>query len=180
MTEKEIIQAAKTNSQGFARVYELLYNDLFRFVYKRVSDLDLTSDLVSQTFVKALVNITSFKDTGAPIKSWIYRIAVNEVNMHFRNSKKVVVTKISIDMLSSLEEDEDLDIGREEKRRRLVEGLNQLDESSTLLIEMRYFQKMRHKEMGEILGISEDAAKMKTHRAFKRLKSIILRTDEKI
>jgi RNA polymerase sigma-70 factor (ECF subfamily) len=180
LTEKEIIQAAKTNSQGFARIYELLYNELFRFIFKRVSDRDLAADLVSQTFVKALVNITSFKDTGAPIKSWIYRIAVNEVNMHFRNSKKVFVTRVSFDMLASLEEDVDPGIGREEKRRRLLEGLNQLDETSTLLIEMRYFQQMRHKEMGDILGVSEDAAKMKVHRAFKRLKSIILRTDEKI
>ena len=116
-------------------MYELLYHDLFRFVYKRVSDLDLTADLVSQTFVKALVNINSFQDTGAPIKSWIYRIAVNEVNMHFRNSKKVVVTKISVDMLASLAEETDMEIGQEERQNRLINGLNQLDEGSVLLIE---------------------------------------------
>jgi RNA polymerase sigma-70 factor, ECF subfamily len=180
LTEKELIQAAKRNSNEFARIYEMYHNDLFRFVYKRVSDIDLTADIVSQTFVKAMINLSSYKHTGAPLKSWIYRIAINEVNMHFRSAKKMMVTKLSGEILASLAE-EITDLPSDEsKMHQLVHGLNQLDESSTLLIEMRYFEQMRHRQIGEILGISEDAAKMKVLRAFKRLKSIILRTDEKI
>ncbi len=180
MTEKKLIQAAKRNSKEFARIYELYHNDLFRFVHKRVSDVDLTADLVSQTFIKAMINLSSYKHTGAPLKSWIYRIAINEVNMHFRSTKKMTVTKLSSEMLACLSDEIEELPSNESKMRQLVEGLNQLDEASTLLIEMRYFEQMRHRQIGEILGISEDAAKMKVIRAFKRLKSIILRTDEKI
>lgn len=175
MTEKELIELAKKDKKAFGIIYQIHFEDLFRFVYKRVSSKEQTDDLVSQTFVKAMLNIHKYKYTGAPLKSWLYRIAINEVNMHFRASSKVVTTRLSDQMTGDLSDGLILAGIRDVQLDQLVAGLNALDESLVLLIELRYFEKLRFKEIGEILGINESNAKMKVHRALKKLKSVILK-----
>ena len=59
----------------------------------------------------------------------------------------------------------------EEELRRLETALGRLREAPAALIEMRYFDGMSFAEIGQVLGISEDAAKMRTHRVLGALRS---------
>ena len=61
----------------------------------------------------------------------------------------------------------------DERRKYLVNALNLLNFEEVSLLEMRFFEGRRFKEMGEILGISEDGAKMKVYRIIKKLRNHI-------
>ena len=44
--------------------------------------------------MKALLNIKKFEFRGFPYSTWLYRIATNEVNMHYRNAKTKVTVPV--------------------------------------------------------------------------------------
>ncbi|MBK7668046.1 MAG: sigma-70 family RNA polymerase sigma factor [Sphingobacteriaceae bacterium] len=48
----------------------------------------MPKDITSTVFIKALSNISKYKDMGFPFSSWLYRIAINEINMFYRKTKK--------------------------------------------------------------------------------------------
>lgn len=76
--ENEIIEAAKNDPVQFKPLYEKYFKRIFLFVYHRVEDRDITADLTSQIFLKAMQRMHQFKFRGLPFSSWLYRIAINE------------------------------------------------------------------------------------------------------
>ena len=53
--------------------------------------------------------------------------------------------------------------------------LSHLDAGSMQMIEMRFFEKRPFAEIGQILGITENHAKVKTYRLLDKLKALILK-----
>jgi RNA polymerase sigma-70 factor (ECF subfamily) len=57
--------------------------------------------------------------------------------------------------------------------RRLALALSKLKEDAARLIELRYMDGMSFAELGSVLGIGEDAAKMRTHRVLATLRTYL-------
>ena len=53
--------------------------------------------------------------------------------------------------------------------------LSQLKENDMQLIELRFFEKRSFREMGEILDLTENNAKVKTFRALEKLKQLFIK-----
>ena len=170
--EQELIIAAQSNPERFAPLYDYWYKPVFLFVFKRVNDKELTADLTSQVFLKALVALKNYKFTGAPFSAWLFRIAVNEVNMYFRkNNKNATVPLDEGDLRQLTEEVGESDI--EENYSLLTEALNELPEEQTQLIELRFFDKNSFIDMAHILGLTEAGTKMKLYRVLEKQKNSI-------
>ena len=119
-----------------------------------------------------MLGIKKYKHMGFPFSSWLYRIASNEVNMHFRAESKVVEVEIlEKDVVHLLDEIEEADA--QERQDLVIEALNELPLQQTELIEMRFFEKRSFKEIGSILGITEGNAKIKVYRALDKLKALV-------
>lgn len=162
------IQAAQRNPASFQPLYERYYEPVYRFVFRRTVDGDLTADLCSQVFLKALQRLSRYENRGVPFSAWLFRIASNEVAQHFRSLKTRRTVSIDEGQLHEMR-----DAGEEVvswQAEDLVEALDQLRESDLLIIEMRYFEQRPFKEIADILGISESNAKMKTYRILERMK----------
>lgn len=168
--EKQLIEESKTNPQSFERLYIKYYEQILKFVYKRVESLDDTRDITSTIFIKALSNISKYKDMGFPFSSWLYRIAINEINMFYRNSKKARVISLNEHGLKNLaNESSDVD---PETLMTLKKSLLHLSPDELNLIELRFFENKAFAEMGVILDITEANAKIRTYRALDKLRSI--------
>ena len=170
--ERKQIEAAKQDRQAFRPIYEKYYEGVFRFVYKRTADSDLTADITSQIFLKAMSRLDGYEFRGIPFSAWLYRIASNEVVQHFRRNAKdrvVYVDEVISDEI--VEEVDHLDF--EVKRELLSQALKELDEDRLILIEMRFFEKRSFQEIGEILDMTANNAKVKTYRSIDQLKKII-------
>ena len=57
--------------------------------------------------------------------------------------------------------------------QRLATAIAELDEDDLQLVEMRFFEKRAFKEIGEILEITENNAKVRLYRVLERLKKIL-------
>src|ERR1041385_313521 len=93
--EQQLIEDSKKDPQAFERLYIKYYDQILRFVYKRIESIDDTRDITSTVFIKALSNISKYKHMGFPFSSWLYRIAVNEINMFYRLSEKTRIISLN-------------------------------------------------------------------------------------
>ena len=80
LEEEQVIAAAKRDPKRFEPLYRSYYEPIFRFVYKRLDSMEQAQDVTSQVFLKALTNLKKYQSRGLPFGSWLYRIAVSEVN----------------------------------------------------------------------------------------------------
>ena len=173
--EIKIIQAAQKDIQSFRELYQRHFKAVFRFVYTRSgNDEDLSADITQQAFVKAMLNIHRYEYRGVPFVAWLYRIALNEINLHYRNTSKTRTVSIDEQAVKAFIEEID-DNYSDVKLQALKLTLSEQDQEVVQLIEMRYFEKRSFKELGEILGISESNAKVRVHRILKKLKIVLLK-----
>lgn len=165
------IEAAKENTSAFEVLYNRYHEQIFRYLYTRVDNQHLAADLCSQVFYKAMLNIENYNYKGVPFASWLYRIAFNEMNMHFRRNSKDRTINIDSTTVYELEEEIEED-NSEENKVQLLEALRGLPDEQLSLIEMRYFEKMSFQQISQIMGITENNAKVKVYRTLDKIKKV--------
>lgn len=172
LIEKSQIEASKRNPACFEPLYNSYHDQIFRFIYQRVSDKDIAADVCSEVFVKALTGISKYEYRGLPFSSWLYRMASNEIIQLARQNNKCRTINIDDAHLGLMmqEMDEKENEGLIEK---LIHSLADLNEYELQMIEMRFFENRPFAEIGEILNITENNAKVKTYRLLEKLKKLI-------
>ena len=127
--------------------------------------------LFRSVFVKAILNLPKYEYRGIPFSSWLFRIAKSELYQAFRDKKAQRTVSIDSMQLGKVMEEFQID-ETEHKREVLLKILPMLKENQLQLIEMRFFEKRSFREIGEILGLTENNAKVKTFRALLKLKEL--------
>lgn len=169
--EWEEIRAAQGNPALFRPLYERYYESVFRLIHRRTTDMELSADLCSQVFLKALQKINTYTFQGVPFSAWLFRIAVNEVSQHFRQLQSNRVVSVNDMQLHDLVDEMGTDPEEMELlRKKMLAALEHLKGDDMQLIEMRFFEQRSFKEIAEILGMTENNAKVKVHRILERLK----------
>lgn len=171
LTESEVIQLAKKQQDYFGLLYDKYFEQIFRFVFKRLGgNEDLAGDITQQTFMKAMANIEKYEDRGFPFSSWLYRIAQNEVMMYFREQKKHVTVEIEERSVLDLMEEANISSAMsQDEQEQLMAILNGMEQEHLDLIELRFFQTLSFKEIADIYSITEANAKMKIYRILEKL-----------
>lgn len=167
--EHDIVEKAKKNARDFAPIYKKYHAPILQFVYLRLDDKDLAIDVTQQVFLKAIENLQKYEFRGLPFSSWLYRIAINELNQLFRKNKKMRTINLNESITSDLiheMEDEEFALHKE----RLAIILKKISAADFQLIEMRFFEKRPFSEIGELLDITENNAKVKSYRVIQKLK----------
>ena len=167
--EYAILDRSKKEPKAFGELYEKYFDRIFNFIYRQTDDEDLTADLCSQTFLSALKNLDRYQFRGVPFSAWLYKVASNEVNKHYRKRKHDKVFSIEEIRVRELFEqaNEEWD---EELIQQLILYLKDLPTDMLEVLELRFFEDKDFKEIAFILDITESGAKMRTYRALDRLR----------
>ena len=171
-SEQELVTAAKSSPDAFAPLYDKYYKPIFLFIFRRTEDEDLTADLTQHVFIAAMINIKRYEFKGVPFSAWLYRIALNEISMYFRKTKKERTISIEQNDIKNIFE-EVKENENEEKINKLTAVLAKLKPDEMQLVELRFFEQHAFAEIGLILGISENNAKVKMYRLLDKLKKLL-------
>jgi RNA polymerase sigma-70 factor, ECF subfamily len=167
--EANLVEEAKSNPEAFRPLYEKYFKRIFIFILHKVEDKDVSADLCSQVFLKAMTNLQTYQHKDLPFSAWLYRIAVNETMGHFRKTQKTRYVVIDEKMLERLyEEVEKTDM--DSFKVGLARVMEMLSLNEVQLIELRFFEEKSFKEIGFILNITENNAKVKLYRLLDKIR----------
>lgn len=161
-------------------IYDQHYARVRKFILTLVKDEWVADDLIQETFLKIQNNLKNLKDPSK-LASWIFRIAYNLCQDHFRRSKRTHKEE-SIDQEGMEDFKEALfqkgpDIQKELEQRQMGEcvqnQINLLPESLHTVLILFDIMDLSHQEIADILGITVKNVKVRLHRARKKLKDIL-------
>lgn len=171
--ELRLVEAAQKDPRHFGVLYEKYYRQIFLFVYKRTGETEVAGDVTAQVFLKAMASLPKYVYRGVPFSAWLYRIASNEVNQHFRNSKgdrTISMEKSHIDKVMGMVDEERTSDLVDLYQEVMIETLHEMSPDEVEIIELRFFEDRPFSEVGFILGITENNAKVKVYRIVERLR----------
>ncbi|HEY9047151.1 MAG TPA: RNA polymerase sigma factor [Ohtaekwangia sp.] len=160
-------------------LFERYKKPLFGFFYHMNKDADLSEDLVQNVFYRILKYRYLFRGEG-DFRTWMFHIARNVSHDHFRKNK--ITAKDSLetwqDRLGS-DDNRASSLQQEEEMHLLSMAMDRLPEEKREILVLSKFQDKKYKEIGEILGCSEGAVKVKVFRALQELKEMYQKLEAK-
>ena len=168
--EREKVIRAKNDLKEFDYLYRKYFPVMNNFVFHRVNSEADRQEIVSNVFFKAMKKLSLFRfldSRKCSFSSWLYRIAVNEINQFYRNVKRSgkIVEMYKFNQVDGTE----MGISYELVRSKL----HDFKQEEQNLIALKYFEKLSYKELGDIYKKSEGAMKVKMHRLMNRLRDSI-------
>ncbi len=158
----------------FWDIYYEYHENVRKFAISFVKDEWVADDITQDTFEKVQRNLASLNDP-AKISAWIFRIAYNLCQDHFRNTKKELQNgrKLAgqVKIQDVMPPDKKLEL--HQMNRCVQDKVDRLPENLKSVLIMYDVMGFRHKEIAAILAISPGNVKTRLHRARRKLKGIL-------
>jgi RNA polymerase sigma-70 factor (ECF subfamily) len=151
----------------FGDLYELHFERVYAFISRRVSDRQTAEDLTSDVFHKALANLRSYEDRGAPFAAWLFRIAANALADQFKRTAREAAAGPGEAHEPSVQPD----LEAIEHRARLFRLVEDLPEGQRRVILQRFVEQRSIREIAQELARSEGAVKQLQFRALQTLRT---------
>ena len=164
----------------FWEIYDQYYAKVRKFILALVKDEWVGDDLTQETFLRIQNSLSNLKDPSR-LSSWIFRIAYNLCQDHFRQLKRLrKEERIDQEEMEDFKEaliQKGPDIQKELEQRQMGEcvqnQINLLPEYPRMVLLLYDIMEFSHQEVADILGVTVENVKVRLHRARKKLKSIL-------
>ncbi len=157
----------------FYEVYDQHYDRVRNFILASVKNRWVADDLVQETFLRVLQNLSKVRDQ-AKLSGWIFRIAANLCQDYFRSPSRKLVP-IEDNPAGELLGESSLEKEIEKYQTSLLvqDLIKLLPEPLRQAIFLCDIKEESQQEAADLLGISLDNLKVRLHRARKKLKAIM-------
>ncbi len=167
---KIIDRCLKGDQKAFYEIYQLYSKAMFNICFRIVGIQEVAEDLLQEAFVSAFQNIRSYQGK-ASFGAWLKKIVVNKAISHLRKQQ---LDLVELDERIDLHHDDDLDdIDLIMKVETIREAIQKLPNGFRVVFSLYLLEGYDHKEIAEILKISESTSKSQYNRAKKKLKEIL-------
>lgn len=152
---------------------------LIRYLQRVGGGEHLAEELHQQTWASVLEHIDRFDARSSPggFKAWLFRIATNKANDHWRSAGRERVAK---DGLKLVTETESPDAGARlhgvEQEAKLLRCIDQLPDNQKQVLLLRYYSGMKFVEIAEMLGCPLNTALGRMHKAMLKLRQLMEET----
>lgn len=150
-----------------------IYKEYSKYIFNYLSSFtsaDIAEELMQETFYSAMKNIHKFKNNSS-LKTWLYKIAKNKLIDYYNKTnkiKEITLDNVNESLLLSNSFEEDC-IDRDELIN-VYKKIHKLDEKSKEVVLLRIKCEFNFKEIGRIMGKSEEWARTTFYRAKIKLK----------
>ncbi|MFG1892131.1 sigma-70 family RNA polymerase sigma factor [Micromonospora sp. NPDC049051] len=173
-----VARAQAGDVEAFGLVYDRYFDQVFRFIYRRVMDRQVAEDLTSETWLRALRNLSAFRRPGGDFGAWVTTIArnltVNHMQSHQRRERPVAEVRDTVSA-GEVAGPEALAV-QQLTREALAEGIAQLSPVQRQCITLRYLRELSIEETAQVLGKTPSAVKAVQHKALRALRGLLSTT----
>ena len=172
-----LVAAARDGDRAaFDEVVRLTYADTYTLAYRLVGDHDDARDVAQETYLRAFRGIKGFRG-DAQITTWLYRITANCAATHLGRRRRHRHDELLDDgpyVETHPRGDPQAQADAAALRGRLTAALEQLPPRLRAVVVLRDIYDLPHEAIAAELGISVSAAKVRLHRARRRLREQVL------
>ncbi len=175
MNEMTLVEAAKSGDQAsLGELYEIYYERVLQYAYRRTFDQQVAYDITANTFVKIAEKIKKFEMRHEnAFVGWLFRIASNEIIAYYRKPEKYKSSVFVDDDEVYVEETAGELLDTAELYRQLYISMRTLKQKEQEVVDLYYFENMSYKEISAATGIREGSVGVLLHRAIKKLQKTL-------
>ncbi|MBI4336355.1 MAG: sigma-70 family RNA polymerase sigma factor [Chloroflexi bacterium] len=172
-------QDAAGTRAAVARLFETHFERVVRYIAVRIRDAEEAQDLASDVFTKALRAAETFRETGAPMEAWLFKIAHNVVVDHLRKQgRRPAREPLDETMPVAGGEDPVEGLEREQELALLRQAMEHLTEAQRQVLALRFGGEMTSEQVAKMLGKSPGAIREMQSAAVKRLRQIMAQEEQ--
>lgn len=148
-------------------LYDRYVDAVYHTALRMCGRTDEAEDITQDTFIRVFRQLDTFKGESS-LGAWIKRIGVN-TTLNYLRKKRPQVTFDQIPELSAPPVQHDGEAEQAYNVRRIHQAIQTLPEGGRVILNLYLLEGYQHKEIAQILGISESTSKSQYHRARKLL-----------
>ncbi len=151
-------------------IYKEYSKYVFNYLLSLTNNAEIAEELMQETFYSAIKNIHKFQNNSS-LKTWLYKIAKNKLIDYCKKNKKIKeidIDKVDVKFLITNPLDESYE--DRDELINLYKKIHRLDEKSKEVIYLRVKCEFNFREIGNIMGKSEEWTRITFYRAKIKLK----------
>lgn len=161
-------EAANGNRKSFQLIYDALAGKMYSLCLRYAGNVTDANDWFQDAFVKLVHNLNGFKGAGS-FEGWARKIFISTCLDHL---KKATITITPIELHTEIN-DNTADIYNKMNNEDIMNMIRQLPDWARTIINLNLIEGYSHKEIGELLDLTEEGSRSQLFRARTLLKKII-------
>jgi len=156
-----VTMAVDGDEKAFKAIYDMLSGKMYSLCLRYAGNRNDADDLFQEGIIRVYKNLSGFKGIG-PFEAWARRIFVNTCIDYLKNKQKLVFSELT----------DAIDIGSSEltgitklTQADLLKIIQRLPNGYRTIVNLYLVEEYNHKEIAEMLGISEGTSKSQLSRA---------------
>jgi len=161
--------ASEGERSAFEELFRRYAGRLHGYFLRTTSRPELSRDMAQQTFLHVHRARADFRH-GSPFKPWLYTIASNVRREHFRRRRRKPETSYDPVRHGEPQVGPQVSSATDRTVRRALE---QLSSSQQEVIVLHWYEGLSFREIGQALGASTSAVKVRAHRGYRKLRDLL-------
>ena len=170
----ELVVRARTDREAFGRLYDEMYQSIFRYCIRRTGNRSLAEDLTSTVFLSVANNIGKFSGTTyLDFRRWTFVIATNEINASYRKSsrREALLSEAATSGRIVAAESGSTSQDKIDELESVQAAIMRLPDRDQTIITLRFFSGLPYDDIGHILKLNVGAVRTAASRALEKLRT---------
>ena len=168
-----VARGQQGDRDALEELYLIHFDRIYSYLHVSVGNRHDAEDLTTQTFLKMLEKIGSFKWQSAPFSAWLFRIAHNLAMDHFRSRRRWQPEEEVPEPPGEEEPSAELEAMQVIGRESMLKLIDRLSPEQQQVLTLKFVFNLPNAEVAAILDKTEGAIKSLQHRALVSLQKQI-------
>lgn len=174
LDDLSLLRKAKNGDvEAFETIYRRHYKRVYNLCLRMLKDAVEAEDLTQDVFIQLYRKLDSFRGEAA-FSTWLYRLTVNQVLMHFRR-RQFQNEKTTEDGHVPVIKSENERKGQIIEKIVLEKAISELPKGYRTVFILHDVEGFQHEEIAKLLGLSVGTSKSQLHKARMKLRSLLLK-----
>ncbi|MDR1123901.1 MAG: sigma-70 family RNA polymerase sigma factor [Elusimicrobiota bacterium] len=160
----------------FEEIYKEFFKPIYSYILTRVRNEAAAQDIAATTWRKAFEKLDAFDESRGNMRQWLFGIARNEVNMHYRlyyDKKVLSLTGFEDSPAAARGTDITQELIYEDEKRLLLSAMSGLKDKERDILALKFYSGLNNRQIAGAVNISESNAGTIINRSINKLRVLL-------
>jgi len=162
------LQSRATKELDWEVVYDEYLPKLYNFFFYQVNSKEIAEDLTASTFEQAWKNRHRYKNELGAFSTWLFTIARRKAIDYFRQQRPNIPLESVTALIAEQTIEQEIELSMDIDR--LLTLIQALPPDTQTIIALKYGSQLSHREISNIMNLSETNVGTILHRTIKELR----------